>query len=221
MAPLSPIPRSMPYTYATWISKAMAGECTCLYAPWFKSHYKVQSRQDANLDAWTAEHTAMLHDTAAEFRARGYKVYLEGQNTMRIQGQGGAILGAKPDLVAVKGDTAVIVDCKTGKPRTSDSLQVRLYMYLLGAWSTHPAQRCRRILGEVRYYPGKGETLKLPHAAADGVADLLKGYMQVFLSPTPPEATPSFNECRFCELAGSVCLDTVTEEPEPVAVGWF
>ncbi len=163
----------------------------------------------------------MLHDTAAEFRSNGYRIYLENQNTIRVKGQGGAILGAKPGLVAIKEDTAIIVDCKTGKPRTSESLQVRLYMYLLGQWSTHPARRCRRILGEVRYRTSKGETLALPHAAADGVADLLKGYMQVFLSPTPPEATPSFHECRFCELAGSVCLDAVTDEPEAVAVGWF
>lgn len=221
MARSSPTPRLMPYTYVTWVSKPMAGECCCLYAPWFKSRYRIQGRQDANLDTWTAEHTAMLHATAAEFRVRGYKVYLEAQNTIRIRGRNGAILGAKPDLIAVKGDTAIIVDCKTGKPRTRDSLQVRLYMFLLSRWSTYPARRCSRILGEVRYREGKGETLRLPHAAADGVAELLKSYMQVFLSPTLPEATPSFNECRFCELAGSVCLDAVSAEPEPVAVGWF
>ena len=116
MAPFSPVPRPSPYTYASWVSKAMAGEQCCLYAGWFKSRYKVQSRQDANLDAWTAEHTAMLHDTAAEYRARGYEVYLEAQNTIRVRGRGGAILGAKPDLVAVKEDTAIVVDCKTGNP---------------------------------------------------------------------------------------------------------
>ena len=217
----SPTPRSTPYIYATWVSKAMAGEQSCLYAGWFKSHFKVMGRQDANLDAWTAEHTAMLHEVAAAYRAQGYEVYLEGQNTIRVKGQGGTILGAKPDLVAVKGDTAIVVDCKTGKPRTSDSLQVRLYMYLLGQWSTHPARGCRRILGEVRYNPDKGETVTLPHAAADGVGDLLRGYMQVFLSPTPPEATPSYQECRFCELAGTVCHDAVTEEPEAVVGWWF
>ncbi len=221
MASLSPTPRSTPYTYLTWVSKVMAGEQSCLYAGWFKSRYRVRSRQDANLDAWTAEHTAMLHEVAEEYRAQGYEVYLEGQNTLRVKGQGGAILGAKPDLIAVKGDTAIIVDCKTGNPRTSDSLQVRLYMYLLGEWSTHPARRCKRILGEVRYQHSKGDALKLPHAAADGVADLLKSYMRVFLSPAPPEATPSYHECRFCELAGTVCHDAVTDEPEAVAVGWF
>jgi len=221
MAIPSPTPRSTPYTYATWLSKAMAGEHGCLYAGWFKSHFSVQGKRDINLDAWTAEHTAMVHDCAAEFRAEGYEVYLEGQNTLRVRGQGGAVLGGKPDLVAVMDETAVVVECKTGNPRTSDSLQVRLYMYLLSEWSTHPARECRRILGEVRYKPDRGEPLRLPHAAADGVADLMRRYMQVFLSPVPPLATPSFQECRFCELAGGVCMDAVTKEPEAVVVGWF
>jgi CRISPR/Cas system-associated exonuclease Cas4 (RecB family) len=180
----------------------------------------VQGKQDANLDTWTAEHTAMVHDVAAEYQAAGFWVYLEGQNSIRVKGSGGAVLAGKPDLIAVKGDTAIVVDCKTGQPRTSDSLQVRLYMYLLSEWSTHPARACSRILGEVRYQPDKGDTLRLPHAAADGVAELMKRYMKVFLSPAPPPATPNFQECRFCELAGGVCLDAIEEEPEAV-VGWF
>lgn len=82
----------------------------------------------------------MVHDVAAELRGKGYRVYVEGQNTLRVRGKGGAVLGGKPDLVAIKGDTAKIIECKTGRPRTSDSLQVRPYMYLLGEWSTHPAR---------------------------------------------------------------------------------
>jgi hypothetical protein len=216
-----PVPRDSPYTYATWLSKVMAREHQCFYSGWFKSHFKVQGKQDANLDAWTAEHTAMVHDVAAEYRAKGYKVYLEGQNTLRVRGHGDAVLAGKPDIVAVKGDTAIIVDCKTGQSRTSDSLQVGLYMYLLGEWSTHPARGCSRILGEVRYQPDRGDTLYLPHAAADGVAGLMKRYMQVFLSPAPPLATPSFQECRFCELGRSVCCDYVDEDTEMVETQLF
>lgn len=217
----APVPRRSLYTYATWLSKAIAGEHGCLYAGWFKSHFKVISKKDINLDAWTSEHTAMVHDVVSEYRAAGYDVYVEGQNELRVLGRRGAVLVGKPDIVAIKGGTAIVVDCKTGNPRTSDSLQVRLYMHLLAEWSTHPARGCQRILGEVRYKPDKGDTLRLPHAAADGVAELMRRYMGVFHAPTPPEASPSFNECRFCDLAGRVCLDAVDEAPEAVTVGWF
>ncbi len=213
----SPIPRANPYTYATWLSKAMAGEHQCHYAGWFKSHFTFKAeKRDFNLDAWTAEHTAMVHDTAAELRESGFKVYLEDQNTMRVRGQGGAVLVCKPDIVAVKDETALVVDCKTGNPRASDTLQVRLYMHLLGEWSTHPARRCHRILGEVRYKPDRGDPVRLPHAAADGVSELVKRYMQVFLSASPPDPLPSARECRFCELGKVFCPDRI--EGDVVAV---
>ncbi len=32
MAIPSPVPRDSPYTYVTWLSKAMAGERQCLYS---------------------------------------------------------------------------------------------------------------------------------------------------------------------------------------------
>lgn len=219
---VSPIPRRVPYTYATWLGKVIAGEQQCHYAGWFKSHFSIKrASTDANLDAWTAAHTAMVHDVAGEFRARGYKVYLEDQNTIRVRGSGGAVLVGKPDIVAVKGDTAIVTDCKTGEPRTRDTLQVRLYMYLLGAWSTHPAKGCRRILGEVRYDPEKADPIFLPHAAADGIDRLMKRYMRVFLSPAPPEPVPSFRECRFCDLIRDWCPNRIEREDEMVEISLF
>jgi CRISPR/Cas system-associated exonuclease Cas4 (RecB family) len=213
MAIPSLIPRDSLYTYATWLSKAMAGEHQCHYAGWFKSHFSVpSSKPDANLDAWTAEHTAMVHDVAADYRSRGFRVYVESQNSLRIRGQRGAVLAGKPDIVAVKGDTAIVIDCKTGRPKTSDSLQVRLYMYLLSEWSTHPARGCQRILGEVHYKREEDETVHLPHAAADGVAGLMRRYMSVFLGAAPPLPVPSHHECKFCELGKVFCPDRIDTE---------
>ncbi len=79
MAIPSLIPRDGLYTYATWLSKAMAGKHQCHYAGWFKSHFEVQGKQDANLGAWTAEHTAMVHDCTADYCSRGFRVYVESQ----------------------------------------------------------------------------------------------------------------------------------------------
>ncbi len=111
--------------------------------------------------------------------------------------------------MAVKGDTAIVIDCKTGSPKTSDSLQVRLYMYLLSEWSTHPARGCQRILGEVRYKREEDETVHLPHAAADGITGLMRRYMNVFLGAAPPLPVPSYQECRFCEIGRVFCPDRI------------
>lgn len=191
----------------------MAGEHQCHYAGWFRSHFSFEvQKRDANLDAWTAEHTAMVHDVAAELRSEGFTVYLEGQNTLKVRGQGGAMLVGKPDLIAVKGDTATVIDCKTGQANVRDTLQIRLYMYLLGKWSTHPARRCRRILGEIRYQAGSEATVQLPHAAADGIAELVKRYMNTFISSAPPKPVPSYRECRFCDLGKAFCPDRIGDE---------
>ena len=76
----SPVPRRGLYTYATWLSKAMAGEHQCHYAGWYKSHYKVRARRDIDLDAWNAEHNVMVQDAAAEYRRAGFEVFFVSQS---------------------------------------------------------------------------------------------------------------------------------------------
>lgn len=62
-------------------------------------------------------------------RESGFEVYLEDQTTMRAHGQ--CRLKCKPDIVAVKPGTVLVVGCKTGNPGASGTLQIRLYMHLL------------------------------------------------------------------------------------------
>ena len=219
---LSPIPRSVPYTYVTWLSRVISGESQCHYAGWFKTHFTfAKVARDANLDAWAAAHTLMVHDAACDLKDGGYQVFLEEQNLVRVRGKGGAVLAGKPDIVAIKGDTALVVECKTGEPRTRDTLQTRLYLHLLGEWSTHPARGCGRILGEVRYDPEQADAVHLPHAAADGMAELVRRYMRVFLSPEPPVPVPSFRECRYCDLSKHLCPDRVEGEVQETETNLF
>ena len=44
-------------------------------------------------------------------------------------GAGSPTLAGKPDLIAVKGGDAVIIDAKTGKPGPAHSAQVMIYQY--------------------------------------------------------------------------------------------
>lgn len=209
------------YVHATWLSKSMAGEMSCLYPFWFKAHFKVPPKRNRNLDAWNADHSIMVNICVDEYRSAGYEVWVEPQNDLSVIGKGGAKLHGRADIIAVRDDTAIIVDCKTGVPKASDTLQLRLYMFLLHHSKTHPARHCTRILGEVRYKPETGRPIELPHAAWDGLFDQMKYYLDIILAPQPPIALPSANDCRFCDLAKVVCDDSIDEPPPPSEVDWM
>lgn len=209
------------YVHVTWLSKAMAGEASCLYPFWFKAHFKVPPKRNRDLDSWNADHSVMVNVCAEDYRQAGYTVWVERQNDLSVIGKGGAKLQGFADIIAVKDDTAVIVDCKTGFPKASHTLQVRLYMYLLHHSKTHPARHCARIVGKVGYTSENGEAIALPHAAWDGLFDTMKYYLDIILAPAPPVALPSAGDCRFCELAKVVCDDSIDEAPEPSEVDWM
>ena len=73
------------YVWATWLSRLMAGEATCQWGPWCKTHYTDYTRapSDFHLAAWTAEHTQLLDSLVKERTELGEAVYKEYQNHIR------------------------------------------------------------------------------------------------------------------------------------------
>jgi len=211
-------PRSNPYVWATWLTKQMAGEESCRWKLWFRAHHTYDRLpSDFDLARWTAEHTQLLHARADELREQGYAVYLEGQNDFRLKGNNGATLSGKADIVAVKGDDAFVVDCKTGKERTSDKLQVLLYMLALPLSAPHC--RSRRLRGEVQY-----REAVVPIAASqvdDAFRDMVRSSMDVAASAEAPAKTPSPSECRFCDVTSSDCPDRIDEAATVTATDLF
>ena len=71
-------------------------------------------------------HTALVNRERESREALGYQVFTEGQNSFRLRGRW-ATLAGKPDLIAVKGGDAVVIDAKTGStalitpPRSSST----------------------------------------------------------------------------------------------------
>ena len=63
-------------------------------------------------------------------------MYAEDHNKFSLPGKA-ATLGGVADIVAVRGDEGLIVDCKSGKQRDSDAFQVLAYMLVLPC--THKA----------------------------------------------------------------------------------
>ena len=205
------IERSTPYVYVTWITKLLAAEDYCEWKVWFQSHYTKYPTvpSDFNLTEWTAQHTELTEKRVESLRAEGYDIYVENQNYFNLEGKTGITLGGKPDIVAVKGDTALVVDCKTGNSRHSDNYQVMIYMLILP--SVHNACRGKVMKGEVQYLSDKVE---IPSEKVnDDFRQKFGALMKKVGGDVELERNPTYSECRFCKITDENCPDRVTEEP--------
>lgn len=202
--------RDMPYVWVTWVSGILAGDSHCEWAAWFKAHYVGYAKQPLRVDllVWKAEHGAKVRARADALRDTGYKVYVENQNKFTFKGSGGITLAGTPDIVAVKRDDVLVVDCKTGKERASDVFQVLLYMLVLPR--THAGCGGKAIRGEVEY---KERVVDVgSNKLTQGIKDLIRGVMGSVGGAQPPMRTPSFAECQFCDLTRADCSERVEVE---------
>ena len=115
-------PRKTPYVWTTWITKLLAQENHCEWASWFQAHYQDYEKtpSDFPLEQWRKDHNQMVEAQAAALRADGDTVYVENENSLKLQGQNGSTLSGKPDLVAVRNGHVTVIDCKTGQRRAAD-----------------------------------------------------------------------------------------------------
>lgn len=203
-------PRPEPYVWATWITKLLAGEASCVWSAWFRSHHhatKIDRPGDFDFDLWQIEHTALVRRMAAQFEGDGYAVTVEHQNQFTLAGKSGTLAG-RPDVVAIRGSEGWVIDTKTGQPRGSDRIQVMLYAWALPR--ANPAFAGVKFRGRVEYKCRFGiiEAEEVDTAFAVRVADL----MREVCGPDPPRKSPSFKECRYCPLTPDDCLDRVEKE---------
>ena len=94
-------------------------------------------------------------------KRQSYEVSVEGQNRFTLRGKT-AVLGGKPDLIARKGDEAMVIDMKTGRPSPSHAVQVALYLYAL----PKALERYRGLTfaGQVAY---PDHTVDVPYSAVN------------------------------------------------------
>ncbi len=149
---------------------------------------------------------------AEALKAEGYAVFVEDQNKFTLKGRA-ATLGGVPDLVAVRGGEALVVDCKSGKQRGSDAFQVLTYMRVLPI--THAACRGVPLAGEVQY---RDASVRIePGQLTDELKGLIRGTIERVGGATPAVKAPSLSECRFCEITAADCPERVDEEQSPAA----
>jgi hypothetical protein len=200
-------PREGPYVWVTWLSKLMAGEVQCQWAPWFRTHFTgyVRAPSDFQLAVWTVDHNQLLDELAKERSALGEGVYREEQNKFRVRRSSGLVLAGKPDLVAIdKESQCTVYDAKTGNPRQSDIIQVMLYMMCLPYAS--PLYKGKELEGCVVYSAERRS--EVPAKAIDKPFQKRVAYfLNILDAENPPNRTPGPIECQFCDITGADCPD--------------
>jgi hypothetical protein len=208
--------REVPFVWVTWLTKLMAGEDSCRWSSWFKAHHKYDKLpSDFNLTQWTAEHSQLVHRRANELEAQGCGVFIEDENQFYLTGRDGiTTLSGKPDIVAVRGDEVLVEDCKTGKPRNSDKMQVLIYMLVLKL--VKPDLAKKTFHGSV-FYKDHPQIEIEPDAVNSDFLGVFQEVMEAVKGADPCRKVPSYRECKFCDIGPSDCAERVDEEPLAVA----
>jgi len=216
--------RATTYVWVTWLTKLISGEESFKYKLWFKANHKSYSKvpNSFKLAKWCEEHTALIEKKKAELLSEGYEVYLEDQNSFAMIGNNGATLAGKADIVAIKGDDVIVVDCKTGRCRNSDITQVKLYMLSLPI--ANELHRGKVLRGQVQY---KDSTVDIPHQEITDQSFLnsLRTLMQLAGSSGIVDSNAvvcaSYSECNFCDLTKADCSFRIDQDLNSASTSLF
>jgi len=206
--------REDPYIWVTWLTKLLAGESQCEWSAWYRAHHKEYDKLPVEFDIarWTVDHNELVNARREQLLDEGYDVHVEDENAFKRRGKTGIVVSGKPDILAIKDGRGVIEDCKTGRPRTSDQLQVLVYLLLLPVKNPRTANVA--LSGRVVYRTG---SVDVP---ASGMDDTFR---QRFVDlvhriggDKPLAKAPAWSECRWCDIGPADCLPRVTEPPESI-----
>lgn len=192
----------------------MAGDISCYWAPWFRTNFKDWERAPDEFDftSWQVAHSRMLSEMRPGLKAASDSLYQESQATFYWERGTGLVVGGTPDLVTVDAASACVHDAKTGKPRTADGLQVRLYMRCLPE-ALPELFGGKEMSGRLVYEDG--HTVEIPPSAIVGE---FESHFQHFLgmldTDVPPDRVPSRAECRFCNIGQRDCEDRMAQLPD-------
>jgi len=205
--------RNSPYIWVTWLSKLISGEQQCEFAAWYKAHYKSEksSSNGFSLVAWTIKHNQLLHKQRDGLKQQGDTVMIEDQNSFKFDLPGDILISGKPDIVSLPGpvssikEKGLVIDCKTGRPKNSDLVQVMLYMMFL----PKAIERYENMVFDgLVVYPNS----EVPISWTEIDEELKRTVWELIKrigGDTPCEMIPSNNECRWCDISKANCLKRI------------
>lgn len=200
------IKRDNVYVWVTWLTKLIAGEQQCEYQSWFKAHYKHEKAEKSgssfNLTKWTIEHNKLVHKCRDEFEADGYEVFIEDQNSFRLRMPGNKTISGKADIIALKNEKALVVDCKTGRCKNSDQVQVMLYMILLPKC----IERYKDVVFDGLVIYNNNEEVPISSMDIDqNLRDVVQKLIDKVCEEESLRKVPSYNECKWCDISKDDC----------------
>ena len=209
--------RDKPYVWCTWLTKYITGEQQCEYAAWLKAHYKLdKAPSNFNSRQWNIDHTQLLHKRRDELESKDLgqhkvKVKLEDQNSFKVYLPHGAILSGKADIVCLVLNPedaiidGIVDDCKTGKPKDSDQVQVMLYMMFLPICIEEYAGV--KFRGHVVYHD---HNVPIEWVEIDSnFQELIGNLVKRIVAKEPCRKVPSYNECKWCDVLKEDCPEKV------------
>lgn len=191
-------PRKQTYIHPTWLAKGLSGDRQCMFSLHTQANYFIpKGKSDFDAESYKLKHQAALSQYAKELKAKGYTVYTEGSNSFWYETKAGATLSAQPDIVAVRGDEAIVPDIKTGDElRARDIAQVKLYMALIPAVGLHGILEIPT--GQLVH---KGEVYEIsPTESSTEFKRQVVEFVNTLTNANTPPVTPSAQECRWCPL---------------------
>lgn len=196
-------PRTAPFIWTTWLASVMSGDNPCHWQAWFQTHNELTEKQPSNFDlaGWKIDHTRLLSELTKELSS-GKEVLIRTEYPLSHSfGKYGTRLKGAADIVCWDKSLVKVFDCKTGKERSSDQIQVMLYMWQL---AQSPDFSGHRIEGEVVYRSRRQSIPRLPDTFEDNLMyfiGILSGNEEAIKSPG--------KVCRFCSITKSDCTDRV------------
>lgn len=190
------------------LTKLLAGESKCEWALWFRSRHKFDKLDSGfDLHRWRREHDELVGWRAAKLRAEGLEVRVEDENGFRVEGKSGTTIAGRPDIAIRHADSVTYEDCKTGRRRDSDHVQVLLYAMLTQRYIKGTAD------GVVVY---KDAVEPVDMTRLPKLREAFKDLMARVNGETPPPKVPSPPECRYCDIGKFYCADRVQDPTSQV-----
>jgi CRISPR/Cas system-associated exonuclease Cas4 (RecB family) len=200
------------YIWATWIAPLLGGTSLCTWSVWFRAHHYFRKRTTFDDPTWQTRHSAMVNRAVDDFRADGFNVTVEDENAFVLTSHGISLAG-RPDLIAVRPDRVIVIDCKSGLRRPAHRFQLLTYMVVLPC--VRPNLRQSPVEGLLLY---TDEVVSIPaHEADEAFRLALRDVIHLVGAHTPPSRAPSAGECRFCPISTDDCSERI-DLPEAVTV---